>query len=319
MLPGPRALRIAYTPLHGVGRDVLLDVFARAGFDPPLVEAAQAEPDPDFPTVAFPNPEEPGALDLALALAADSGADLVLANDPDADRCAAAVPTPAGPRVLTGDEIGALLAEHLASTGRAPGAFATTIVSSSLLGRIAAAHGRPYAQTLTGFKWLTRVGGLGYAYEEALGYCADPAAVCDKDGITAALLLAELAAACRARGETLLDRLDDLARRHGLHATDALSVRLDDPAAIAAVLDRLRSDPPSVLGGRVVERVDDLLLPAPGSAGDRRRPAGARRAGARRRPPERDGAEAEVLPRGRRRRRATTCRPRGRGRRPTSR
>jgi phosphomannomutase len=261
---GPRGLRVAYTPLHGVGLDTLLDVLAAAGFAAPIVVREQAEPDPDFPTVAFPNPEEPGALDLVLALAADQDVDLVLANDPDADRCAAAVPTPAGPRRLTGDEVGALLAEHLASTGRATGTLATTIVSSTLLEKIAAEHGLGFARTLTGFKWLTRTPDLAYAYEEALGYCVDPGAVCDKDGLTAALLLAELAADCAARGRTLLDRLDDLARRHGVHATGALTVRVEDPAVIAAAMDRLRAEPPANLGGRVVERVDDLRRPTDG-------------------------------------------------------
>jgi phosphomannomutase len=220
----------------------------------------QAEPDPDFPTVAFPNPEEPGAMDLALARAKEHGADLVIANDPDADRCAVAVPGRVdGWRMLRGDEVGALLGAHLIRTGRAEaGVFATTIVSSSLLGRIADRHGLPYAETLTGFKWLSRVPDLRYGYEEALGYCVDPNGVRDKDGISAALTVCELAAMTRARGASLLDLLDELAIEYGLHATDQLSIRVADLAEIDAMMDRLRADPPSELGGLAVESVDDL-------------------------------------------------------------
>jgi phosphomannomutase len=260
----PRDLRIVYTPLHGVGRDVVLAAFDRAGFPAPTVVARQADPDPDFSTVSFPNPEEPGAIDLALAAAAEHGADLVLANDPDADRCAVAVPDPeaaAGWRMLRGDEVGALLATHLVR--REPGltgTFAASIVSSSLLGRIAAAHGLGYRETLTGFKWISRVEGLRYGYEEALGYCVDPAAVRDKDGISAALLVAELAAILKAQGRTLRDLLDDIAREHGLHATDQLSARFTDLTDIDAAMTRLRSTPPGSLGGRAVTSVEDLAV-----------------------------------------------------------
>jgi len=253
----PRDVRVAYTPLHGVGRDVVLAAFERAGFPAPEVVAAQADPDPDFPTVPFPNPEEPGAMDLALALGAE--ADLVLANDPDGDRCAVGVRG----RLLRGDEVGSLLAAHLARRGGS-GTFATTIVSSSLLSKIAARHGLGYAETLTGFKWLTRVEGLRYAYEEALGYCVDPAAVRDKDGVSAALLVAEVAALAKAEGRTLLDLLDDLAREYGLHATDQLPVRVEDPRRIDEAMRRLRAEPPASLAGRVVTRVDDLSLGADG-------------------------------------------------------
>jgi phosphomannomutase len=257
---GARGLRVVYTPLHGTGRDVLVEVLRRAGFAAPEVVPEQAEPDPEFPTVAFPNPEEPGSMDLALARAKEHGADLIIANDPDADRCAVAVPDPVGGwRMLRGDEVGALLGAHLLRTGRAgSGVFATTIVSSSLLGRIAARHGLPYAETLTGFKWLSRVPGLRYGYEEALGYCVDPGAVRDKDGISAALTVCELAAMTRARGASLLDLLDELAIEYGLHATDQLSIRVADLAEIDAMMDRLRADPPRELGGRAVESVEDL-------------------------------------------------------------
>jgi len=260
----PTDLRVVYTPMHGVGRDVLLSVFALAGFAPPLVVPAQGTPDPDFPTVAFPNPEEPGALDLALAAARESYADLVIANDPDADRCAIAVPTSDGSfRPLSGDEVGALLAIHVIARmqreGRS-GTLACSIVSSSLLGRIAAAAGLGFAETLTGFKWIARVPDLAFGYEEALGYCVDPGVVRDKDGISAALLVAELAAEVKAQGRSLTDVLDDLARRHGVYGTDQLSVRVDDLRLIPELMGRLRSRPPSSLGGRSVEGIDDLAL-----------------------------------------------------------
>ena len=263
----PRDLRIVYTPLHGVGRDVVLAAFQRAGFASLTVVTEQGDPDPEFRTVAFPNPEEPGAIDLALAAAVEHDADVVLANDPDADRCAVAVTDAAadgGWRMLRGDEVGGLLAAHLVRRDPSiSGTFAASIVSSSLLGRIAAAHGLAYRETLTGFKWISRVEGLRFGYEEALGYCVDPAGVRDKDGISAALLMAELAATLTAEGRTLLDLLDDLAREHGLHATDQLSVRVDDVALIEDAMARLRAEPPTALGGRAVERTDDL---AQGSA-----------------------------------------------------
>ena len=257
----PRELSIVYTPLHGVGRDVVLRVFERAGFSPPHVVPAQSDPDPDFPTVAFPNPEEPGAMDLAFAAAEQRGADLVLANDPDADRCAAGVRTADGWRMLRGDEVGALLAGHLIACGTGSGGtFATTIVSSTLMRRLGERHGVAYAETLTGFKWLARVDGLRYAYEEALGYCVDPDGVRDKDGMTAALLLAEVAATAKAAGRSLADLLDDLAREHGVHATDQLSVRVSDLSLIAATMQTLRARPPSELGGRAVTSVEDLSI-----------------------------------------------------------
>ena len=183
----------------------------------------------------------------------------MLANDPDADRCAVAVPAGDGWRMLRGDEVGALLATHLVRRDAGlSGTFAASIVSSSLLGRIAAAHGLGYAETLTGFKWISRVEGLRYGYEEALGYCVDPAGVRDKDGISAALLVAELAATLKAEGRSLTDLLDDLAVEHGLHATDQLSVRVEDLSLIQDAMSRLRATPPTSLGGRAVESAEDL-------------------------------------------------------------
>ncbi len=256
---GPRDLDIIYTPLHGVGSSSVVQVLETAGFSTLRIVAEQEQPDPDFPTVSFPNPEEPGAMDLALALAERYGADLVVANDPDADRCAAAVQGPHGWRMLRGDEVGALLAAHLLDQGK-QGTYATSIVSSSLLGKMAAAAGQPYAETLTGFKWIGRVEGLAFGYEEALGYCVDPERVRDKDGVSAALLLCEIAAEAKAAGRTLTDLLDDLAVRHGLHATDQLSVRVTDLGEITAAMGRLRAAPPTSLGGLAVQQVDDLSL-----------------------------------------------------------
>jgi phosphomannomutase len=230
-----------------------------AGFDEPHVATAQAEPDPDFPTVSFPNPEEPGAMDLALALAEEVDADVVVANDPDADRCAVALPGPHSWQMLRGDEVGALLAQHLMKLRR-EGVYATSIVSSSLLGKMAVAEKQLYDETLTGFKWIGRVQNLAFGYEDALGYCVDPAHVKDKDGVSALVMVCDIAARAKAAGRTLRDLLDDIARIHGLHATDQLSVRMDDLAAIPAVVERLRDHPPTSLGGLAVVGVDDLSL-----------------------------------------------------------
>jgi phosphomannomutase len=254
---GPRDLRVVYTPLHGVGGTTVQQVLETAGFEAPYTVGPQEDPDPDFPTVAFPNPEEPGAMDLAMALADEQGADIVVANDPDADRCAVAVPGPHGWRMLRGDEVGALLAKHLIDRGRT-GVFANSIVSSSLLGKMAAAAGQPHQETLTGFKWIGRIEGLAFGYEEALGYCVDPENVKDKDGVSALLMVCELAAEAKAAGRSLGDLLDDIAREHGLHATDQLSVRFDDLAQIPATMERLRSTPVASLGGLAVQRLEDL-------------------------------------------------------------
>jgi len=274
-----RDLRIVLTPLHGVGGRTAQAVLATAGFDDVTVVARQAEPDPDFPTVAFPNPEEPGALDLALETAAQVDADLVIANDPDADRVALAArePSTGAWRMLRGDEVGTLLGLHLAArlatagkaddgaTGTAtrPVVFANSIVSSRLLGRIAATSGIHHEQTLTGFKWIARVHDLSFGYEEALGYCVAPDLVRDKDGISAGLLLAELAAATKAAGRTLFDLLDDAFLVHGLHAADQRSVRVESLGLLGTMMGRLREDPPSSFAGSPVSAAEDL---AEGSA-----------------------------------------------------
>ncbi|GAA0229842.1 phospho-sugar mutase [Cryptosporangium japonicum] len=253
------ALRVAYTPLHGVGRVLAEQAFAVAGFAAPHVVASQAEPDPAFPTVAFPNPEEPGAVDELLALASSVDADIAIANDPDADRCAVAVPSGSSWRLLHGDEVGALLADALLRNG-VKGTYATTIVSSSLLSTLAPARGARAAETLTGFKWIVRAADdLAFGYEEALGYAVAPGVVRDKDGISAAIAIADLAAALKADGKSLGDRLDELAMEFGLHATSQLSVRVSDLREIAALMARMRSAPPSSLLGRAVTEVHDRL------------------------------------------------------------
>jgi phosphomannomutase len=251
----PRQLGWVYTPLHGVGGSLVERVVAACGFPPALTVAEQAAPDPSFPTVAFPNPEEPGAIDLAVAQAAQSDADLVIANDPDADRLAAAVMLDGRWRMLRGDELGVLLGEDALRRG-VRGTYACSIVSSSQLSAIAAAYGQPFVYTLTGFKWIGRVPGLAYGYEEAIGYCVDPQAVPDKDGISALVRLLTLAAALKADGRTIPDRLDEIARNYGVYETDQLSLRVDDYEIITAAMARLRANPPRMLAGQEMSVVD---------------------------------------------------------------
>lgn len=277
-------LRVAYTPLHGVGGAVVPGLLGGAGFDVRLVPE-QADPDPDFPTVAFPNPEEPGAMDLVLALGASVGADLVVANDPDADRCCVAVPLAGGWRTLSGDELGAVLGEdRCRCTSGEDRLVATSIVSSSLLSKIAAHHDVAFAETLTGFKWLGRVGAargkrLVFAYEEALGYAVSDA-VADKDGMSAALAVCDLVQRCKAASRSLLDELDALYAIHGVHLTRQLSFRSDGhdgAAAIEATVARLAADPPTSIGGVEVTSVEDLAdgaggLPRPRACASGRGP-----------------------------------------------
>lgn len=265
-----RELKIVLTPMHGVGGATAVAVLNAAGFTDVTLVEEQAHPDPDFPTVAFPNPEEPGALDLALAAADRSGADIVLANDPDADRAAVAAKDPdtGAWRMLRGDEVGALLGAHVvaraaagngdAAGDAARGVFANSIVSSRLLARIAAAAGYAHEETLTGFKWISRVPHLAYGYEEALGYCVAPDLVRDKDGISAAVLIAELAATAKAEGKTIFDTLDELYLVHGLHASDQLSIRVADLGLLDAMMNRLRVNPPEAFAGSAVETFTDL-------------------------------------------------------------
>ena len=291
----PAAVRVAYTPLHGVGLGVLRRVFAAAGLPEPAVVAEQASPDPDFPTAPFPNPEEPGVMDRVIGLGLEIGADLMMANDPDADRLAVAITSAGGDdlpvgsegtrttagseaesgagggeprggeqrrvRLLTGDELGLLLADEILR--HSPGLVATTVVSATALRALAARRGVPYAETLTGFKWIVRAGdALAFGYEEALGYAVRPGLVRDKDGITAAVTVAKMAAAEAARGRTLLDRLDDLSRELGVTATAQVSLRVTDLAACTTLMTSLRENPPDAIGGLRVKSIRDLLTPA---------------------------------------------------------
>ena len=260
----PGALKIVYTAMHGVGTETLQRVFQKAGFASPILVDAQCAPDPDFPTVAFPNPEEPGAIDLALETAKSFDADLVIANDPDADRCAAAVKDPlAGWRMLRGDELGAILGESIARKTK-DGIFANSIVSSSILKKIAAHHNLEFKETLTGFKWLAKIKGLTFGYEEALGYAVDARAVNDKDGISAAITLAQIATDLAANGKTVLDLLDEIWERHGFHATEQISIRLSDLSKVGVILGGLRRNPPLHIAGRAVTSIDDLAAPTDG-------------------------------------------------------
>ena len=257
----PNDLKVVYTAMHGVGTETLQHVFHQAGFAPPILVKAQSAPDPEFPTVPFPNPEEPGAIDLALETARNFSADLVIANDPDADRCAAAVEDPGrGWRMLRGDELGALLGEYIASKS-VGGILANSIVSSSILKKIAGHYSMDYRETLTGFKWLAKIKGLTFGYEEAIGYCVDSQTVNDKDGISAALLLTHLASELKREGRTLLDLLDDIWLRHGYHGTEQISVRVDDISRIATVLQSIRNYPPKEIASIKVISIEDLMAP----------------------------------------------------------
>ena len=255
----PRDLVVVHTALHGVGSETVARAFEAAGYAAPLPVPSQAQPDPAFPTVSFPNPEEPGAMDAALDLAEQTGPDVVIANDPDADRCAVAVPGPGGWRMLRGDEVGVLLGAHLLDRGVSEGdVYANSIVSSRMLATVCRSRGVAHEETLTGFKWISRVPGLRYGYEEALGYCVDPERVRDKDGVSAALVVAEIAASLKAAGRSIPDRLDELAVEHGVHATDSFSVRVDDLSLIDQVMGRLRAEPLTEVAGVEVSRLDDL-------------------------------------------------------------
>jgi phosphomannomutase len=251
-------IRVALTPLHGVGGVVATETLHRAGLSDVHTVAGQFAPDPDFPTVSFPNPEEPGATDALLSLAAETDADIAVALDPDADRCAVGVPTPVGWRMLSGDETGWLLGNYILSHidpgDRTTSVVASTVVSSRMLSAIAAHWGAQHVETLTGFKWLARADAdlpgstLVYAYEEAIGHCVDPSAVRDKDGISAAVLICDLVAALKDSHRSVLDALDDLARRFGVHVGAAVSRPVRDAYEAAELMRRLRASPPMQLG-----------------------------------------------------------------------
>lgn len=258
-----RDLRLVTTAMHGVGGHTLAEVLRRAGYTDVHTVAQQEQPDPEFPTVAFPNPEEDGAMDLSLALASELGADLVVANDPDADRCSAAIPTADGSwRQLRGDEVGVLLGEYMIERALAAGTpspvFANSIVSSRQLGAICKARGLEHHETLTGFKWIARIPGLVFGYEEALGYDVAPDLTRDKDGISATLLLAELVQGLKDRGSSVQDALDAAAVRDGVYLTEQVSVRVAELSERDVLLQRLRDAAPSELGGSAVSAVDDM-------------------------------------------------------------
>lgn len=251
----PRDLSWVYTAMHGVGAAVVDRVVGATGFPQPYRVVEQIEPDPAFPTVGFPNPEEPGAMDLTLALARKTAADVAIANDPDADRCAVAAVIAGDWRMLSGDELGTLLADDSLRRGVA-GTYACSVVSSTLLGTMAAAHGRPFTTTLTGFKWIGRVPDLAFGYEEAIGYCTDATAVPDKDGITTLVRVLTLVAELTASGRTVSDRLDEIARTYGLHLTSQLAFRVSELPLIGAAMARARTTPPRALAGEPVTAAD---------------------------------------------------------------
>ncbi|MGB0674670.1 MAG: phospho-sugar mutase [Candidatus Nanopelagicales bacterium] len=247
------------TPMHGVGGRLLEQLLTDAGFAPCVRVDAQFDPDPDFSTVAFPNPEEPGAMDLALATAERVRPDVIVANDPDADRCAIGVPTPGGDyRMLSGDEVGYALGWWASRRDSSRSTLAQSLVSGGMLKAIADSSTLDYQQTLTGFKWIGRIPTLRFGYEEALGYCVDPETVRDKDGITAALAVVDLIAELKAESRSILDLLDDLAREHGLYATRQVSLRVADLSTIRTIMESLRSQPPTTVGKRAVETIVDL-------------------------------------------------------------
>jgi phosphomannomutase len=264
-------VRVALTPLHGVGGAVAVETLRRAGFGDVHTVASQFRPDPDFPTVRFPNPEEPGATDALLALAEDADAEIAIALDPDADRCAVGIPTPAGWRMLSGDETGWLLGDFILSRTEpdqlATSVVASTVVSSRMLSAIAAHWGARHVETLTGFKWLARADAdlpgstLIYAYEEAIGHCVDPAAVRDKDGISAAVLACDLVSTLKLSRRSVLDALDDLARRFGVHVGAAVSRAVTDADEATALMHRLRTSPPRRLAGFASATTDLLQRP----------------------------------------------------------
>ena len=257
----PNSLSIVYTAMHGVGLETITKVFSNSKFSPLVLVKEQAEPDPDFPTVNFPNPEEPGAIDLALKYAKDAEADLVIANDPDADRCAGAIVENGTWRMLRGDEVGALLGEYIARSGVTNGVFANSIVSSSILSKIAKRYGISFTETLTGFKYLSKVENLRFGYEEALGYCVSPDDVNDKDGISAALVLAQLASDLKGQGKTIADFLNEIWERYGFHGTRQISIRTPNLEAINSIMNLMREAMPKQIANRNVNSFDDLARP----------------------------------------------------------
>ena len=261
LAPRPAELKIVYTAMHGVGTKTLQRVFHRAGFPSLILVQSQAQPDPDFPTLPFPNPEEVGALDLALESAKAFDADLVIANDPDADRCSVAIKErDLTWRALRGDEIGAILGEVIAKNAQS-GTLANSIVSSSILSKIAAHHQLNFEETLTGFKYIAKIPNLIFGYEEAIGFCVDSQTVNDKDGVSAALLMAQIATDLKSEGKTLNDLLDEIWETYGFHATEQISIRVSDLALISTLMKKLRTQTITEIAGFKVLSKDDLAKP----------------------------------------------------------
>lgn len=267
--PTPKQIKIVYSAMHGVGWHTTKRLFEAAAIAEPIVVSSQIEPDGGFPTVAFPNPEEPGAMDESYAVASAANADLILVNDPDADRLAVAIPARSGWHRLTGDQVGLLLADELATRPNASGALACSIVSCSGLGAIAKANGLDFVETLTGFKWISKVPSLIFGFEEALGFCVDPENTPDKDGISAALVVADLANRLAEQGKTIADRLAEIGEKYGHFATGQVSIRVSDLSIISNTVARLRGNPPREIAGSRAEFTDlalgsEKLLPTDG-------------------------------------------------------
>jgi len=256
----PNNLKIVYTPLHGVGAETLIKVFSKAKFQTPILVKEQEAADPDFPTTLFPNPEEQGVLDLAIKYAQENAADLIIANDPDADRCAVAInDINLGWKMLTGDQVGSIIGSYLISKNQSANAqVANSLVSSSLLSKIAAKHNLTHKETLTGFKWISKVENLIFGYEEALGYCIDPTNVNDKDGISAALIIAQIAADLKKQGTTINDYLAQLGQEFGFHSTEQISIRYAKLDLIGQTLNKVASNPPKTLGEFELKSIEDL-------------------------------------------------------------
>lgn len=264
LVNNPGKLKVVYTAMHGVGKETIEAVFKKSGFAAPIMVTEQVEPDPDFPTVAFPNPEEPGAIDLSLTKAKEVGADLVIANDPDADRCAAAINDPVrGWRMLTGDELGIVFGEYIGRSKKS-GIFANSIVSSSCLKKIAEHYGINFYETLTGFKWIAKIENLTFGYEEAIGYGVDLKTANDKDGISAALYLTQIATDLAKEGRTIADLLNEVWQRHGFHGTEQISIRVSDMSRVGQLLNEIRKNPPTEIAGKKVISIDDLAKPKDG-------------------------------------------------------
>ncbi len=256
----PNNLKVVYTPLHGVGAETFIEVFKRAKFASPILVSEQVKPDPNFPTTPFPNPEESGSMDMALEYARRNNADVVIANDPDADRCAIAIVNQKGIwQVLRGDEVGVLIGDYLIKkSSSSNSAIANSLVSSSLLGKIANKKGLKFEETLTGFKWISKIENLLFGYEEALGYCVDQKNVNDKDGISAAVILVQIIQELKGNGLSIFDYLEKLGNEYGFHKTDQISIRVKNLQDIDELLNRVITAPPKLLINNALKSYENL-------------------------------------------------------------